>query len=123
MTVFHAAHTDTDPRALRAAAESELASGVALPAVIEHARRGQAEHLRGQGAITRGLSDAARDYFGKLAMLHLPPGCSPEDMAGECVITPDMRRMFPELPEKDLLLVGMVDGRMVFEFANVESRP
>lgn len=116
------AHSDISPARVRADAQRELHAGTALPAVAQIIREAQVEHLRGQGSAVRGLSDAARTFFHRLALAGLPTGMSLEDMAGECRLTPEMRRMFPEMPEADLLLIGVVDGEVVFEFENEEAR-
>lgn len=116
------AHSDISPATVRAAAQHELQTGVALPSVIQVIREGQVEHLRGQGSVVRGLSDAAKTYFHRLALAGLPPGVTLEDMVGECRLSPEMRRMFPEMPDADLLLIGYVDGKLVFEFENEEAR-
>lgn len=115
------AHTDIDPARVRADARTELLSGQPLPALVEHMRKAQAEHLRGHGSFMRGLSDEAKEFFARAALLGLPAGVTLADVAGECRITPEHRRMFPELPDKDLLLAGVVDGELVFEFENEES--
>ena len=120
--ILDAAHVEIDPARLRADAQRELHSGVVLPAVIQVMREGQAQHLRGQGSAVRGLSDEAKDYFHRLALAFMPTGMTLEDMAGECRLTPEHRRMFPEMPDADLLLIGVVDGKVVFEFENDESR-
>lgn len=116
------AHSDINPARVRADAQRELHAGGVLPDVVQVIREGQVEHLRGQGSVVRGLSDAAKTYFHRLAQAGLPAGMSLEDIAGECRLTPEMRRMFPEMPDADLLLIGYVDGRLCFEFENEEAR-
>lgn len=116
------AHSDIDPGRVRADAQRELHSGAVMPESIRVIREAQALHLRGQSSVVRGLSDEAKAHFHRLALASLPAGVSLEDMAGECRITPEMRRMFPEIPDFDLLLIGVVDGEVVFEFENMEAR-
>ena len=120
--LFDTAHSDISPPTVRAAAQIELATGGVLPDVIRVMREAQVENLRGQGSVVRGLSDAAKTYFHRLALAGLPPGLSLDDIAGECRLTPEHRHMFPEMPEADLLLIGVVDGEVVFEFENMEAR-
>ncbi len=116
------AHSDISPARVRADAQHELHAGAVLPDVVQVIREAQVEHLRGQGSAVRGMSDAAKTFFHRLALAGLPAGMSLEDVAGECRLTPEMRRMFPEMPEADLLLIGTVDGVLEFEFVNDEAR-
>lgn len=120
--IIHPQHADIDPKALRANAVQELASGVPLPAAMEQIRRGHVEHLRGQGSVMRGVSDAAIEYFRAVLMAGLPDPSMLDTLAIEIHLTPEHRRMFPELPDTDMLLAGTVDGRFVVEPANYEAR-
>lgn len=115
-------HVDIDPKALRANAVQELASGVPLPAAMQHIRRGHVEHLRGQGSVVRGVSDAAIEYFRAVLMAGLPDPSMLDTLAIEIHLTPEHRRMFPELPDMDMLVCGRVNGVFVVEPTNYEAR-
>lgn len=122
MIVFDIAHVECRPDDVRAAAVAELLSGTALPADIRRIREAQATNLRGHASATRGLSDDALRYFVGVVEAGLPDKSMLDYLSIEVAITPEHRRMFPELPEKDMLLIGRVDGEIAWDFVNVESR-
>jgi hypothetical protein len=122
VSLIYTREVDVNAKALRDDAIRELSSGIPLPLAMQQIRQGHVDHLRGQGSVVRGLSDEALAYFVRLLEAGLPDPRMLDELAIEVHITPEHRRMFPEIPEKDILLIGRIDGQIEWDFVNVESR-
>ena len=117
-----ATEAEIDAAAVRAIAMAALNGHAPMPAVITAIRRAQAIELRDKRTVARGMTDAALTFFWSLTIGYRRPGADIDMLVFDVALTPEHRRMFPELPEVDGVSVWSEKGQVKFEFYDVEWR-